>query len=92
MKMVRSVDGAKNIHLNFPEPENFIGMKIEKTNTISVCNGIENFINTDGEKVKLLVWTVTLKETGQTVIRKTVSHNFRVSDLPGTDKVFKNLS
>ena len=89
MKMVRSVDGAKNIHLNFPNAEGFMGMKIEKTNTVSNCVGIENFINAEGKNIKLLVWSVTLKETGQTIIRKTVSENFRVSDLPGTDKAFK---
>lgn len=88
MKMVRSIDGARNIQINLPSPELFIGMTIDKRNTFSVCNGTEDFINSGGEKIKLLVWEITLKETGQIIVRKTVSKNFRVSDLPGTDGAF----
>ena len=88
-KMMRTMDPQKNIKIMFDDCQKFIGMRIEKTRTSAICIGTEDYIRTDGIVSKVLVWSVTLNATGESIIRKTATE-FRVSDIPSGEKAFKN--
>jgi len=77
----------KNTKIYFEDVENFIGMTIDKVNTISKCISHKPYVNKKGEDGFILVWEVKLKSTGEK-ITKCTSSKLRVSDLPTTERSF----
>ena len=77
----------KNVLVTFKAPEQFLGMIVDKANTISTCVGFEPYKNKNEESTHILFWEVVSKNSGRK-IKKTTSAKLRLSDLPATEKSF----
>jgi len=86
-KFIKTIDPPKNVTISFDSPNQFIGMVVNKTNTVSVCVGVEKYTRKDGENTEVLIWDCEFRSTGEMKKKKT-SANFRVSDLPSTRNAF----
>ena len=84
----KSIDKLKNVSICFPNPENCIGIEINKTNTKAVCVGFSEYIRKDGEPTYTLKWEVTLKSNYSKRLITTSYRIFRLSDIPSTEKTF----
>jgi hypothetical protein len=75
------------LDLNF-----FIGAKIYKTSTTSVCVGIGEVPKKDGTIIKVFFWETVFNADGRKRSYYTSSERFRIGDIRATERAFKECT
>ena len=78
----------KDTTIKFTNLNDALGVETDKTATFSKCIGVSDYINKNGEKIPLLLWETTLKETGQKRTYSTLASPLRIGDIRATKKSF----